>query len=95
MTNKTNDKSWRNGNQTRTWRIIVGVLLVLVIPAVTWGLLQIVDFPKVYVEKEVVKVLSQKIDEQYSQLLQKMDRQYERQMESIADINRYLRGIGR
>ncbi len=91
----TNNKSWLNGNRTRIWRIIVGILLVIVIPIVGWGLLQVVDFPKVYAEKKMVQTLSQKIDEQYSQLSQKIDRQYDKQMESIADINRYLRGINR
>ncbi len=90
-----NNKSWWNGNQTRIWRIIICVLLVIIIPITGWGLLQIVDFPKVYAEKGTVQILSEKIDKQYSQLSQKMDRQYENQMESIADINRYLRGINR
>ena len=87
------NKSWRDGNQTRIWRILIGAFLTLVvIPILGWGLFQITDFPKVYAEKKTVQVLSQKIDYQYEKLSQKMDHQYDRQMESIADINRYLRG---
>ena len=82
-----------NGNRTRTWRVIVAVLLTVIIPIIAWGLLQIVDFPKVYAEKGTVKSLAIEMDSHYNSLSQKMDRQYESQMESISEINRYLRGL--
>ena len=87
-------KIWKNGGiKIGLWRIIVAILLVVVIPVVAWALLQIVDFPKVYVEKEVVKDLSIKIDTQYGKLTDKIDTQYNKQMDSISDINRYLREL--
>ena len=82
-----------NGNRTRAWRVIVAVLLTVIIPIIAWGLLQIVDFPKVYAEKGTVKSLAIEMDSHYNSLSQKMDRQYESQMESISEINRYLRGL--